>query len=59
MIPIERQIKCIEREIALRKRVYPKLVGSERMTTETAKEEVDVMQAVLETLKTHNQGTLL
>lgn len=50
-IPIDRQIKCIEREIAFRKRVYPKWVVGGRMTQTKADEEIGVMLAVLETLE--------
>lgn len=32
-ISIQEQIKCVEREIAMRKRVYPNLVIRGKMTT--------------------------
>jgi hypothetical protein len=51
MISIERQIKAVEREIILRKRVYPNRVMCKRMSQQKADEEIEAMQAVLETLR--------
>mgnify|MGYP003396328822 CR=1 FL=1 len=48
---IARQIKCVQRELALRKRVYPRFVAGEKITQEVADEEIAVMTAVLATLK--------
>ena len=48
---LDDQIKCVGREIALRKRVYPKLVGAGKMSKDTARDETRRMEAVLETLK--------
>ena len=59
MITIERQIKCLQREIAMRKRVYPNWVRDERMTQADANEEIATMQAALETVRLHeSQGSL-
>jgi len=58
-IPIERQIKCIDRELAIRKRVYPRWVDAERMTQEDADDEIASMEAALETLKNIVQKPLL
>lgn len=44
------QIACVEREIAMRERVYPRWVQSERMTQEKADRELLTMRAVLATL---------
>ena len=45
------QIACVEREIKMRQRVYPRWVEQERMTQRKADEEIESMQAVLATLK--------
>ena len=48
---IEEQVQCVKRELAMRRRVYPRLVYSERMIQSEADHEILAMQAVLETLK--------
>lgn len=45
------QIKAVEREIAMRKAVYPKRIASKAMRQETADHEIAAMTAVLGTLK--------
>ena len=45
------QIACVEREIVLRERVYPRLITSGRMRRATADREIEVMRAVLATLQ--------
>lgn len=45
------QIACIEREIRMRERVYPRWVESKRMTQTKADHEILVMRAVLDSLK--------
>jgi hypothetical protein len=62
-IDIDRQIKCVAREIALRRNVYPKWTVSvngrkPRMTEAEAAEEIAAMEAVIETLKTVKSGSL-
>ena len=47
---IQEQIKCVEREIAMRKRVYPRWVAAGKMKSEAAEHEIRAMEAVLETL---------
>lgn len=49
-VSIERQIQCVKREIAMRKNVYPNWVSAGRMKDRKAKEEIEAMEAVLETL---------
>jgi len=51
-IPIHDQIKCVEREIALRRSVYARRVSSGSMTQEAADRETATMEAVLNTLRT-------
>lgn len=57
MIPIADQIKCVEREIAMRRIVYAKRVGARAMTKETADLELARMEAVLVTLKAQDLRT--
>ena len=45
------QIKCVEREIAMRRRVYPNWVASGKMKQEKADHEISAMEAVLYTLR--------
>lgn len=48
---IEDQISCVEREIALRGRVYARQVAAQRMSQKFADYELTVMRAVLDTLR--------
>jgi len=50
-ITLASQIKSVEREIAMRKRVYAKRVTAKAMTQEMADHEIAAMVAVLETLR--------
>ena len=45
------QIACIEREIAMRVRVYPRQISAGRMTQVKADREIALMRAVLTTLE--------
>lgn len=49
-VSLEDQIRCVKREIGMRKRVYPRWVESKKMTEAKAAEEIASMEAVLETL---------
>ena len=52
-LPIDRdaQIKEVEREIALRRRVYPRWVESGRLTEAAAARQIAVMEAVARSLR--------
>jgi hypothetical protein len=50
-ITIKDQVSCVERELALRQRVYPRWVSERRMPQEKADREIQAMEAVLQTLK--------
>ncbi len=50
-IPLADQIRCVGREIGLRRNVYPKWVASGRMKQQDADREIAAMEAVLATLK--------
>lgn len=52
MISLNQQIASVAREIALRKRVYPRWVREKRMARLSATFEIEAMEAVLETLQT-------
>lgn len=45
------QIRCVEREIALRRHVYPRQVSIGRMKPGEADEEIRRMESVLATLR--------
>lgn len=51
MIDLKEQIACVQREIAQRLSVYPRLVSKGKMTALRAKVETDRMRAVLKTLQ--------
>ena len=44
-------VKCVEREIALRVRVYARRVSEGKMLQETAAREIEMMRQVLEIVK--------
>jgi hypothetical protein len=48
---LDEQIKCVGREIGMRRNVYPKFILSKRMTQEKADHEIACMESVYETLK--------
>lgn len=47
MITTHEKMKCCERELAMRKRVYPRWVAAGKMTHREARYELDVMAAML------------
>lgn len=49
-ISINEQFRCVEREIALRRRVYPKLISSGKMSQQAADYQLQAMCAVLKSL---------
>lgn len=53
---IDAQIKCVEREVAMRERVYPRWVASGKMKSQVAAYELLAMQTVLQTLKGINDA---
>jgi hypothetical protein len=50
-VTLEDQVKCVEREISMRERVYPRWVADKKLTQSTADRELNAMRAVLRTLK--------
>jgi len=53
MVPITIGQQCagVMREIRLREKVYPRLVNAGKMTQKSADSEIDMMRAVLLTLR--------
>jgi hypothetical protein len=60
---IQQQVACLEREVRMRERVYPRWVQAGKMTQPKADAETETMRAALETLRTlvppAAQGSLL
>lgn len=50
-VPLERQIACVKRELAMRGRAYPRWIAAGRMTQAKADQEVREMEAVLATVQ--------
>lgn len=50
-ISIDRQVRGAERELALRKAKYPKMVKSGELSPVTAEEEIAVQAAIVSTLR--------
>lgn len=50
-INIDDMIKCVEREIGMRERVYPRWIEQKKMSQEKADLEIRTMKAVLDQLK--------
>jgi hypothetical protein len=55
-VPIEDQVRCAERELGYRNRVYARWVSAGKMTASKAQAEIRAMTAVVATLKTVEQG---
>lgn len=53
---LDEQIKCVGREIGLRKAVYPRFVTSGKISQPKADHELQAMSAVYETLKQLRDG---
>jgi hypothetical protein len=47
IITLEEKLKCLKRELALRKAVYPKWVEQKRMKPHAAEHEIAVMEAIV------------
>lgn len=50
-ITLSEEIACVERELRLRMRVYPRFVANKRMTKEKADREIELMRSVVDRLK--------
>jgi hypothetical protein len=49
-LTLDAQIKEVAREIALRRRVYPRWVAAEKLSQTAAERQIEVMEAVKESL---------
>jgi hypothetical protein len=58
-VPLDAQVQCIERELGYRRRVYERLVADGKLTKNKANYEIEVMGAVLETLKREQEKARL
>ena len=54
----ETKLKCIERELRLRRRVYPRWVAEGRMKIRDAEHEIKTMEAIADDYRGHIQPTL-
>ena len=50
-VPLDAQIAAAERELAMRRRVYPRWIAAGKMKAEKAGAEYAAMAAIVETLK--------
>jgi len=48
---LDEQIKCVDREIGLRERLYPKFIDAGKLTPEKAASELMCMREVARTLR--------
>ena len=53
---LQQQIQCVEREIAMRQRVYPNWVNANKLKQEKADYEIACMKNVLSSLKNLNRA---
>ncbi len=58
MITLDDQIRCVKREIAMRRVVYPKWITQGKIDQAKADREIEVMEAVLKTLEVLASETL-
>lgn len=62
MVTLTDQIKSAERELAIRKRVYPQWVANKRMKADQCRHEIECQEATVALLKSwqeKQQGKLL
>lgn len=50
-IPISAQIQELERELAMRRHVYPRQIAAGRLSERKAQEQIDTLTAAIETLR--------
>jgi hypothetical protein len=50
-LTLDRQIACVEREVEMRRRVYPRWITEGRISQAKALDEIEAMKAVLATLR--------
>jgi len=60
--PLETQIAELQRELAMRRRIYPRFVESKKITRDQSSERIDILActlALLQWLLDEQQATLL
>lgn len=55
-ITLYEQIQAVERELAMRRKVYPRRVADRKMTQAKADREIAAMEAIHTTLTALNEG---
>lgn len=55
---IDELCACARREVAQRKKVYPRLVRSDRMDAEEAQRQIAMMEAITDLLESQQQPKL-
>lgn len=50
-VTLQRMLACAERELAMRRRVYPNWVRSEKMTQTEADDEISALEAIVNHFK--------
>lgn len=55
MISASDKLKCAEREVKMRKKVYPRWIADGRMTDERAKHEIETMEAIAEDYRVQSE----
>jgi hypothetical protein len=48
MITVKDKLKCVERELEYRKRVYPRLIAGHKMSQAVADRELRLMDSIVE-----------
>jgi len=52
IFPPERKIQCIDREIGMRKRLYPRFIDQGKITQDFADEEIAVLESIRQDYET-------
>jgi hypothetical protein len=55
---IDQLCACARREVAFRKRVYPRLIQNGKLTAQKAEEEIALMNAITDLLESQQQPRL-
>jgi hypothetical protein len=55
-VTIDEMVREVEREITLRRRVYPRAVASKRMSQDKADKQIAIMEAVARELQDRAHG---
>lgn len=50
-ISLTEKVNCLERELLMRRRVYPRLIQQSKLTQSEADFEINIMQAILNDYK--------